>query len=172
MRCGPSGCHAARLGSVANGTRETPVQRMVSPRRDNAAVAVVAGVGIDAIAVSAAWTTHGVQHGPELCPFRALTGLPCPGCGLTRSWVFLGHGDLAGAFGFNAFGPVFFMLMLLATGVALWTLISRRTGLWERLGSVIRGPIGIAIIVGWLGYGVLRIVDAAAGWGLFPAVAR
>lgn len=36
-----------------------------------------------------AWLTGG----PALCPFKIFTGLPCPGCGLTRSAVAFLHGD-------------------------------------------------------------------------------
>ncbi|HUS12310.1 MAG TPA: DUF2752 domain-containing protein, partial [Pyrinomonadaceae bacterium] len=36
-----------------------------------------------------------------LCPFRALTGFTCPGCGSTRCLHRLLHGDLVGAFEFN-----------------------------------------------------------------------
>lgn len=32
---------------------------------------------------------------PEVCALKQATGLPCPGCGLTRSWVSALHGDLA-----------------------------------------------------------------------------
>jgi hypothetical protein len=35
------------------------------------------------------------------CPFHALTGLYCPGCGTTRAAHELLHGDLAAAFGLN-----------------------------------------------------------------------
>lgn len=31
------------------------------------------------------------------CPFRALTGIDCPGCGMSRALVSLLHGDLAGS---------------------------------------------------------------------------
>ncbi len=42
------------------------------------------------------------------CPFRALTGLNCPGCGTTRSLHHLLHGDLATAFELN---PLFMLLL-------------------------------------------------------------
>jgi len=35
------------------------------------------------------------------CPFHALTGMPCPGCGSTRALVALVRGDFAGALGWN-----------------------------------------------------------------------
>ncbi len=35
------------------------------------------------------------------CAFKALTGVPCPTCGSTRSIVYLSHGDLAPAFFMN-----------------------------------------------------------------------
>jgi hypothetical protein len=35
------------------------------------------------------------------CPFRALTGFTCPGCGSTRGLHRLLHGDVIGAFEFN-----------------------------------------------------------------------
>lgn len=44
---------------------------------------------IVSIAVPLEWLTSG----PALCPFKLFTGLPCPGCGLTRSAVALLHGD-------------------------------------------------------------------------------
>lgn len=45
---------------------------------------------------------------PSLCPFQALTGAPCPGCGLTRSFVCLTHGDLGQALHWHLLGPVLF----------------------------------------------------------------
>lgn len=43
------------------------------------------------------------------CVFRNLTGLPCPGCGMTRGFVAMGHGRLSEAWGQNALSPLFFV---------------------------------------------------------------
>ena len=37
----------------------------------------------------------------SLCPIKALTGLNCPGCGITRMFVALFHGDIYQAFRYN-----------------------------------------------------------------------
>ena len=57
---------------------------------------------LGAALASVAW----IEAGPLLCPFHWATGLPCPGCGLTRSVVALAHGDLAGALFFHPLGPL------------------------------------------------------------------
>lgn len=41
------------------------------------------------------------------CPFHALTGLNCPGCGMTRGFNALFHGDILTAIHFNALLPIF-----------------------------------------------------------------
>lgn len=41
------------------------------------------------------------------CPFLQLTGLACPGCGLTRGFHALFHGDIPGALGYNLLLPFF-----------------------------------------------------------------
>ncbi|MBA3634164.1 MAG: DUF2752 domain-containing protein [Acidobacteria bacterium] len=42
-----------------------------------------------------------------VCPLHATTGLNCPGCGLTRGFHALFHGDVLGALHFNALLPVY-----------------------------------------------------------------
>jgi hypothetical protein len=44
-----------------------------------------------------------------LCPFRSLTGLLCPGCGMTRAFCALGHGELMRAIHFNALSPLLYL---------------------------------------------------------------
>jgi hypothetical protein len=46
------------------------------------------------------------------CPFHELTGLNCPGCGLTRGFHALFHGDILTALHFNALLPVYFLFFV------------------------------------------------------------
>ncbi len=47
-----------------------------------------------------------------VCPFHALTGLNCPGCGATRGMHALLNGDVLSALHFNALLVVFVPLMV------------------------------------------------------------
>lgn len=73
-------------------------------------------------AVSAAWRVSELP-GLVLCPFRAVTGLPCPGCGMTRAFCSIGHGEFARAFGYNALAPFVFVAAMLVWAHALATVL-------------------------------------------------
>jgi hypothetical protein len=45
------------------------------------------------------------------CPFFAVTGIPCPGCGLTRACMLLLRGQVQESFRFHAFAPVFIIFI-------------------------------------------------------------
>jgi hypothetical protein len=47
------------------------------------------------------------------CPILAVTGFPCPGCGLTRASMELMRGDFASSFHTHAFAPIFLFAMVL-----------------------------------------------------------
>ena len=50
-------------------------------------------------------------HGPGLCLFHRLTGLECPGCGMTRAFHALTHGHVSEALSFNLLSlPLFVAL--------------------------------------------------------------
>ena len=42
------------------------------------------------------------------CPIRFLTGISCPGCGMTRAWISVLKGDLHAAFSFH---PLFLIMI-------------------------------------------------------------
>ena len=52
---------------------------------------------------------------PLFCPFKALTGIPCPGCGMTRAMLSITKGDLQGAIGYNPFS--FFLLFMVVISI-------------------------------------------------------
>lgn len=58
------------------------------------------------------------QFGPP-CLFRSVTGLCCPGCGLTRACIALLHGDWYAAWRYNYLLP-FAVLLTAAEYVRLW----------------------------------------------------
>ena len=47
-----------------------------------------------------------VLDGPILCPVRLGWGVPCPGCGLTRAFSFMTHGEFGAGLRFNAMAPI------------------------------------------------------------------
>ena len=48
--------------------------------------------------------TNYFQEGRSICLFNNLTGLECPGCGLTRSILYLTHGELNNSINLNLMG--------------------------------------------------------------------
>jgi hypothetical protein len=50
---------------------------------------------------------------PPICLFRATTGLSCPSCGLTRSFIALAHLDPETAWHQHRLGPLLFAFVLL-----------------------------------------------------------
>ncbi|TKV59293.1 DUF2752 domain-containing protein [Nakamurella flava] len=109
-------------------------------------------------AVAGALDPATVANGPVVCPFRLLTGLPCPGCGLTRSWVFAVHGDLDASLAAHPFGPPLLGLTLVLAGVLLARRVAGRAG--PNLDRLVRHPLTVVVLVGWLGWAVWRLVAA------------
>jgi hypothetical protein len=61
--------------------------------------------------------------GPPLCPFKALTGLDCPGCGGTRAAHQLFTGQLGAAVDLNLLAVLAFPFVLWALFVSLTAML-------------------------------------------------
>lgn len=82
-----------------------------------------AGVGVYVTGAAAVWYFDPVNAGffPS-CALFSLTGFACPGCGLTRGFHALFHGDILTALDYNAmipvivifFGYIFLSMLLVA----------------------------------------------------------
>jgi len=118
-------------------------------------------LGTGAVLVGAlAYIGIGNPHNPDFvfppCPFKALTGLYCPGCGGLRMTHDLLHGDLAAAVVDNVFLLVG-LPMLLA-----WVLVRRRRG--QPLTTT---PVLVVIIVAAVTWTVVRNLP---GFPLVPTI--
>lgn len=63
------------------------------------------------------------------CPVRALTGIPCPACGLTRASLSFIKGDIAIAF---AYHPLFPLAWALPVLLALYLILHAKNKLAKR----------------------------------------
>ncbi|MCZ4548425.1 DUF2752 domain-containing protein [Gordonia rubripertincta] len=138
-------------------------------RQSESSIRIAAGFGVGAVVTAFAVTPSLSTSGPTMCPMRLITGLPCPGCGLTRSWVASAHGDFAGAFSYNIFGPISFVATILFV-VAVGILTARRKPT-APIARLFRHPVVIAVVVIWVLYGIARVIDHLVGGGVFPDIA-
>lgn len=86
------------------------------------------------------------------CPVWLLFGVPCPGCGITRAYLTLLKGDVAGAFAWNP--------MFLPAGLAFLYVIHR--GLLPlKLGKRAEVILGILILTGMIGVYLYRLITGS-----------
>ena len=96
-----------------------------------------------------------------ICPFRRLTGVPCPTCHLTRSAMATLRGEPGLALHHHIFGPP----LVAWLGWAAWCSLRQRRLVLPRppKGWL---PILLALL---MGYWVLRLAGwALLGWATFP----
>src|SRR4051794_9913890 len=102
--------------------------------------------------------------GVPMCAFKELTGLPCPGCGLTRSLICAAHGDWPAAARMNPVGVLLFPVV--PAGVFLGLLpVTRRRAVadWVEHHSLAVNGTLIALCVLLLLNGIARIAWILGG---------
>ena len=96
---------------------------------------------------------------PSLCVFHITTGLPCPGCGMTRAIVCCCHGRFADSIGYHPLGLIVFAWIVVAAVLRL-----PFPDAWRRRFPPI--PLPIRGVAGLILVGLLFVVWGArlAGW--------
>ncbi|MCU1366840.1 MAG: hypothetical protein JWN39_2479 [Ilumatobacteraceae bacterium] len=105
-----------------------------------------------AVYVAVADPTASGTHLPG-CPLYELTGIYCPGCGLTRATHSLLRGNLRAALGYNLLLPFFLAAIALAWFGWLRAALGRAPARWTAKLSARTGAIAIVVLVV---FGVLR----------------
>jgi len=104
---------------------------IINPIKSSMVERLLAGAGI--LAVSAGAFVVGYFNPTTagffpVCPLFALTGIHCPGCGLTRGFHALLNGDILTALHFNALIPAFAFVFGFVV-VSLFLIVVRGRGL-------------------------------------------
>jgi hypothetical protein len=124
------------------------------------ALALAAGAA-GALCLSVALSPAEAANGPVVCPFRLATGLPCPGCGMTRAWVLLAHGRLGAALSANPFVLVTMPSAGALALLVLGALVLRRP--LPDLRAAAGSWIVKMVLAGWLAFGLIRVVAVLTG---------
>lgn len=165
--------HPVTLAEIAPVCRH----RSTAVRRRAATVAVgVAGAGWIGIAGFLTRDERAAAAVPIGCPFAALTGLDCPGCGSTRSLGALTRFDLPAAFDHHLLVP--FALVFLVASFVAWTAAAwRHRPVADELGGpvfaatdLVRRPVvTVAIAVVVVVFTVARNLEVASYLASGPA---
>ena len=110
-------------------------------------------LAIGAVAIAAAILPRPVlDHLPTTCPFRLITGYPCPTCGRTRSWHSVAHLDPIRAVRDHPFGPlVLGGLMIAASSPARGEMLAVRVGRLPTRAKTVA-------LAAWLGWWAVQLV--------------
>ncbi|MBW3589575.1 MAG: DUF2752 domain-containing protein [Actinobacteria bacterium] len=96
-----------------------------------------------------AWTSLKV---PWICPLRALTGVPCPLCGMTTGTVAFLRGDLSGSLAAAPLSIAVVPATVAGIAIAVWNFIKGSKPRWasSRLRRAVVILLGLALIFSWM----------------------
>jgi len=98
------------------------------------------------------------------CPLLSITGFACPGCGLTRGFHALFHGDVVTALSFNALIPIYVIGFVYLIGMLL-SIAARGKALPYKFFAP--SFFGFYLVVS-ITFGVLRNIPAYPFTVLYP----
>ena len=97
--------------------------------------------------------------GVTVCWFKSCFGLPCPGCGLTRSVTCISHLEFGKAWDYHPFGALVYVLFM-ANVVLLVVPKTKREAVKNRISTNDRWlrRVYMALVLSFLTFGCLRIL--------------
>lgn len=157
--------------NAADGVKpEAPAVRSESPfQPPRIAPRLVALLGCLAVLVAAALLSvrderevHLAQLSwtvPELCSYHVITGLDCPGCGMTRSFISLAHGRWLDAFHYHPLGAILFTYIAAQVPFQAWQIFRIRRGKRPFRVDPLHSRLVLAYFVVFLAFGLWRLTS-------------
>jgi len=93
----------------------------------------------------------------RICPFYLITGIPCAGCGMGRSFCALSSGHLLEAFRCHLLGPAVYLALLVALLQRVSEVLLGRRLAWPRRLARLTNPLAILALAVLLGVWVVRL---------------
>ncbi len=91
---------------------------------------------------------------PGVCTYKRWVGTECPGCGLTRCFISLAHGDVTAAWHFNPAGLLFFVIVAGQIPYRAWQIWRIRRGRRELVlhwcSALLVGLLVTALFAQWV----------------------
>lgn len=91
------------------------------------------------------------------CSFKHLTGVSCPGCGLTRSFHAGANFYIAEAFAFHLLGPLFLLGFAFLFLKYLFESVTGKT-IQMKNNRIVVKTISLIIIFTWAGFWISRMI--------------
>ncbi|MCX7958789.1 MAG: DUF2752 domain-containing protein [Deltaproteobacteria bacterium] len=88
-----------------------------------------------------------------ICFFRTLTGIPCPACGMTHSFISIGQLKISEGFHYNILGPILYLLLIVGIVILFAEIITNRLiiqPLFEKFQRPILLVVIPLVILSWI----------------------
>jgi hypothetical protein len=103
------------------------------------------GLGLVALFLALGFLRPALAEGPDFCLFHRVTGIACPGCGLTRAAAAFARGDIAASLRWH---PLF--LLLAAEAAVTWLTWGIAPAAVRRVAPPLALATGVLLIAVWI----------------------
>lgn len=143
------------------------IERVAEPEQGSLVERMFAGLAATSLAtgsVAVAYFDPTKANFFPVCPLYSLTGLACPGCGLTRGAHAIFHGDVIAALDFNLLLPIWALIIgYVFVSLVLLAVRARGLPMWPSYPKFLWG-----FMITLVAFGVLRNIPVWPLTILFP----
>ena len=144
---------SATLGSATPGEGDAAVKRSVAERLFSPW-----SMGLAAVMLVVSFTLPDDGAGIPLCWLDGAVGLPCPGCGLTRSITNISSLRFVEALRFHPFGFPIYALALGLVAALVSPRLRRRVGAWLDRHDRVAQRLYWTFVTSFVAFGVARLI--------------